>query len=137
SYFYVTFQDAPTPEISCTNPENPLFGSCFETLLDGCYEPDVAGTCSESEEGTLTWSDGSKLVRAGEQPGLYAPDQDEPCATIESGQGSARVVRGDEWIDLAQTEDEVTLGCSDGSSVLATPFHLLEFGVCTGLACVQ
>jgi len=35
------------------------------------------------------------------------------------------------------TEEGVTVGCSDGSSIVASQFHLTEFAVCTGLICVQ
>lgn len=136
SYFYATFQDEPTPPISCTDSENPLFGSCLQPLLDGCYEPDVSGICSVSEEGTLTWSDGSKLVQQG-QPGLYGPDDESPCVTIVPGEGSARLERGDDWAELSQTPDEFTLRCSDGSNVVASRFHFGEFAVCSGLSCAQ
>jgi hypothetical protein len=133
SYFYVTTQDAPTPEVSCTNPENPLFGSCLESILDGCYEPDLSGTCTASE-GNIAWSDGSSFS-AGENPGFYGPGDDEPCIALEVGMESATLIRGDETLLYTPTEEGIAVGCPDGSTVAASQFQLFEFAVCTGVTC--
>jgi hypothetical protein len=136
SFFYATTEDAPTPEISCTNAENPLFGSCIEAMLSGCYEPDVSGTCSV-EDGNLSWSDGSRFVTQGEGAGFYGSDDEEPCVGFEVGTESATFTRGEEAILYTASEEEVTFQCSDGSPLVASQFHLYEFAVCKGLACTQ
>jgi hypothetical protein len=133
SYFYVTTADAPTPEVSCTNPENPLFGSCLEAVLDGCYEPDLSGTCTASE-GSIAWSDGSRFTQ-GENPGFYGPDDAEPCIQLEIVMDAANLIRDGETLSYTPTEEGLTVGCPDGSTVSASQFHLFEFAVCTGVTC--
>jgi len=136
SYFYVTVRDEPDPVISCDDTANPLFGSCFEDMLAGCFEPDVAGTCSVKDGTTLTWSDGSKLIAAGDGAGLYGPDDDTACIGIEAGPAGATLTRGDDTVSYAVASDgTATLSCPDGSTVAATAFQLNEFAACRGLSC--
>jgi len=134
SYFYVTTSDAPDPVVSCTDAENPLFGSCFDSLLDGCFEPDVGGSCSVLE-GTLEWADGSKVVTQGAAAGLYGPGDDEACIGIASADGGVLLTRGDDTVSYAQSSDGFLVSCPDGSIVTATPFQAYEFSVCRGLNC--
>jgi hypothetical protein len=135
SYFYVTTSDAPTPVVSCDDTENPLFSSCFDDMLTGCYEPDQSGTCSASGT-TLTWSDGSHVEGAGDSPGLYGPGDDEPCVTFAGDQKGVRVTRGNDTLTYGPTGDGgVAVTCPDGTSFGATNFQLSEFAVCRGLAC--
>jgi len=42
----------PAPSVPppvCPDAANPLFGSCVETLLRGCYEPDRSGRCTSNQ----------------------------------------------------------------------------------------
>jgi hypothetical protein len=139
SYFYVTTQAAPPREINCENAENPLFGTCVQTLLAGCFEPDVSGECSVDQEAiTLTWADGSKLVQAGEDAGFYGPGDDEPCAGLLAEEGRFVLTNGGAEAIVEATDDGgVTLDCGDGSKISATQFEFVEYGVCAGLLCVQ
>ena len=42
--FYAVPRPAPTPEPPvCPDAANPLFGSCLETLLAGCFAPEGRG----------------------------------------------------------------------------------------------
>jgi hypothetical protein len=133
SYFYVTPPERP--DFSCANSENPLFGSCIDTFFDGCYTPDVAGTCTD-EEGTVAWSDGSRFVGAGTSPGFYGPGDDAPCIALGAG-GDATIVleRDGELATYAFTADGATFTCPDGSTFEASTFHVNEFGLCQGIAC--
>ncbi len=135
NYFYVTQEDEPTPEVSCTNAANPLFGSCLEDLLLGCYEPDLSGECTVDAEMTLHWEDGSKLVQGGQSPGLYAPGEDEPCIGLEVDGNVVTLAKGDEEISYLGNEQGLALRCDDGTTFGASQFELFEFAVCRGLAC--
>jgi hypothetical protein len=135
SYFYVTTSDAPTPVISCDDTENPLFGSCFDDLLTGCYEPDQSGTCSVSGT-TLTWPDGSRVEAAGDSAGLYGPGDDEPCVTFAGDQKGVQVTRGKDTLTYVPAGGgNVAVTCPDGSAIGATGFQFGEFASCRGLTC--
>ena len=134
SYFYVTTSTEPEPLVSCSDATNPLFGSCFEDLLAGCYEPDLGGSCSASGA-TLAWSDGSKVVTDGDAPGLYGAGDQAPCASIAAGADGVQLTRAGETVTYAPADGNVVFGCPDGSSVTASGFQLHEFAVCRGLAC--
>jgi hypothetical protein len=136
SYFYVTAQDAPDPEVSCTNTTNPLFGSCFDDFLSGCYEPDLSGNCSV-ENGVLTWEDGSKLVTQGANTGFFAPDAETPCITLgASPTGGAVFGKGDEEVTYTPAGNALEVECPDGTQLSATAFQVREFNECRGLACL-
>ena len=137
SYFYVTTSDMPDPVVSCDDTENPLFGSCFEDFLAGCYEPDLGGMCSVSGGTTLEWSDGSKIMLAGDAVGFYGPGDEEPCIGIAGDQTGVTLTRGDDALTYAQMGEQIVVGCPDGSTVNATGFQLQEYGICRGLACPQ
>jgi hypothetical protein len=136
SYFYVTTSDMPDPVVSCDDAENPLFGSCFEDLLSGCYEPDLGGMCSVTD-GTLEWTDGSKIMLAGDAVGLYGPEDEEPCIGITGDQKGVTLTRGDDTLTYAEMGDHLVVTCPDGSTLNATRFQLNEYGICRGLACTQ
>jgi hypothetical protein len=136
SYFYVTTQAEPPREIDCQNAANPLFGSCLPSLLAGCYEPDVAGECSiDQATATLTWDDGSKLIQLGENAGLYAPGDDEPCAGLSVEEEQIVLSAGDDLAILRSTEDGVSLECGDGSVLSASQADFIEYATCAGLVC--
>jgi hypothetical protein len=136
SYFYVTTQNAPTPEIDCANPDNPLLGSCLQQLLVGCYEPDVSASCSVSDDGVLTWPDGSKIVVSDDRQDLYGPGDTEPCISVQVLEDSAVISGDDEELLYTADEENVTITCADGSPVVASQFHMYEFSLCTGLGCI-
>ncbi|HEV8548495.1 MAG TPA: hypothetical protein VGQ57_05685, partial [Polyangiaceae bacterium] len=136
SYFYVTTSDAPDPVISCSDDQNPLFGSCLDTALDGCFTPDLTGECHN--DGTeLTWSDGSKLDITGAAPGFYGPGDKKPCVTLDIANGSVSLSRDGNTLSYAQNKDGVAFTCPDRSVVQATNFQFQEFGACRGLSCPQ
>jgi len=135
SYFYVTTQDAPDPAISCTDADNPLFGSCLDDLLRGCYEPDLSGTCSVTD-GVLSWSDGSKVATQGAEPGLFAPGDDDPCITLGAAPPGVLLTKGDEQLKYVPGDD-LSIECPDGTELVVTPFQFREFSQCRGLACPE
>jgi hypothetical protein len=137
SYFYVTTSDEPDPVVSCTDAENPLFGSCFDELLVGCFEPDLGGSCSVADNTTLTWTDGHKVVASGDDAGLYGPDDDTACVGIAGGQSGVTFTRGDDSLSYTPTDDGALFRCPDDSTLTATGFQFYEFAVCRGLACTQ
>jgi hypothetical protein len=66
---YAVPRPAPPPApLVCPEAGNPLFGSCLEHLLSGCYAPDRSGTCT-SDDGVIRWSDGSTVTIAGPEAG--------------------------------------------------------------------
>jgi hypothetical protein len=69
----------PAPPPVCPDPGNPLFGSCVQTLLRGCYEPDRSGTCT-ADQGVIRWSDGSTLTPNGPDAGLRGPADTQPAS---------------------------------------------------------
>jgi hypothetical protein len=132
SYFYLTVPEQPA--FDCENPDNPVFGSCIDTLLDGCYEPDVSGTCT-AEDGDVTWSDGSRFL-GGATPGFYGPNDETPCIAVgNEDDGTVWLEKGDERASYSLTDDGATFTCPDGSTFDADTFHVNEFGVCRGIAC--
>jgi hypothetical protein len=134
SYFYVTSSDEPDPVLSCSNRDNPLFGSCLDTILEGCYEPDRSGTC-EAEGGIVSWSDGSRFVNAVEGGGFFGPSDGEPCVGLTIEPGHALLTRDAAVLDYRSDDDGVSVVCPDGSRVEASSFELREFAVCRGLNC--
>ena len=132
SYFYLTVSEQP--EFDCANAENPVFGSCIDDLLDGCYEPDLSGTCT-SEDGDITWSDGSRFL-GGTMSGFYGPSDETPCITLGTEEdGTILLDRGDQRASYSLTDSGATFTCPDGSTFDAATFHVNEFGVCRGIAC--
>jgi hypothetical protein len=135
SYFYVTTSDEPDPVVSCTDAENPLFGSCFDDFLSGCFEPDLGGTCTVADPSTLTWSDGSKVDIQGDDAGLYGPGDGDPCVGIAVGATGVTLTRADESMSYAPMGDHLVVSCADGTPITATGFQLYEYAVCRGLNC--
>ncbi|HEX6274031.1 MAG TPA: hypothetical protein VFZ53_13375 [Polyangiaceae bacterium] len=133
SYFYVTPPDRP--DFSCTNAQNPLFGSCVDAFFEDCYAPDVTGACT-AEDGVLGWADGSRFVSAGTNPGFYGPNEDAPCIAfgVESD-GAIALEKGGERVTYSFTADGAAFTCPDGSTFEASTFHVNEFGLCQGIAC--
>ena len=78
SYFYLVQDQAPPP--ACDGGGNPLFGSCIDTFLAGCFQPDPSGTCTDSD-GAIKWSDGSTYVEPSSvghrAPRLLPPRRDQ------------------------------------------------------------
>jgi hypothetical protein len=134
SFFYVTVSDTPTPVVSCQDPQNPLYGSCLDDLLSGCYAPDLSGTCA-SQNGTVTWSDGSKLVPSGADAGLYSAGSQTPCVNLALMSGSAVLTKGAQQVTYSGQGDSVTIQCPDLSTVRATGAQLTAFNLCRGINC--
>jgi hypothetical protein len=133
SYFYLTTE--AQPEFSCTNVENPVLGSCIDAFLDGCYTPDVSGTCTNTD-GDIVWSDGSRFLGSGTSPGLYGPGDETPCITLGvEDDGTILLEKGGEQASYVLTADGARFTCPDGSMFDATTFHVNEFGVCRGIGC--
>jgi hypothetical protein len=134
SYFYVTTQDQPDAEVSCNNGENPMFDSCLDQLLTGCFAPDLDGTCTTAD-GTVSWSDGSKVVSLAMMPGIYAPDSEEPCIEIGIAESGVVLSKGSESLSYSLGTKPVRFECPDGSTFTATGAQVREFQICRGLAC--
>ena len=134
SYLYITTKDKPEDLLDCHDQGNPLFGSCLDEFLAGCYEPDVSGTCS-GENGSVTWSDGSKIERSGAMASLYSAGSDEACITVALSAGGAVLSKGDQQLSYVGVGDKVTLTCPDGTKLQATGAQLTAFNVCRGVNC--
>jgi hypothetical protein len=134
SYFYVTSSDRPDAGPNCDDQANPLFGSCLDQLLAGCYEPDVSGTCS-GDNGSVNWSDGSKIARSGATAGLYRPGDEEPCITVALSTSGAVLSKGDLQLSYEGVGDRVTIACPDGSTLKASGTQLTAYNSCRGVTC--
>ena len=134
NYLYVTTKDAPDAPFSCDDQDNPLFGSCLEQFLAGCYEPDLTGTCTESD-GSVTWSDGSRVTRDGSITNVYRAGRDEPCISGALNSGSALLFKGEQELSYVGSGDHVTIVCPDGSTLEATGPQLSTFNRCHGVNC--
>ena len=134
SFLYVTTSDQPDTGPQCDDPNNPLFGSCLDQFLAGCYEPDVSGTCT-GDNGSVTWSDGSKIVRSGAMASLYGVGSDEPCITAALNSGGAVLSKGDQQLSYAGVGDQVTVTCPNGAQLRASGEQLTTFNACHGVTC--
>ena len=123
---------------SCEDAQNPMFGSCIESFLAGCWAPDLSGTCS-SENGATTWSDGSKYDPQGSNPGMYGPGDAEPCIGIETDGGNITATKGSQTLVYVadQTTETATITCPDGSTFEATFEQVTAFNTCVGLNCSE
>jgi hypothetical protein len=135
SYLYITTSDEPDVPLDCNDKGNPLLDSCLEDFFAGCYEPDQSGTCSAGDDGAVSWSDGSKIVRSGATAGLYGPGDDEPCITVALNQSGADLSKGDETLSWKSKDEQVTITCPDGKQVHATGEQLHAFNLCHGVNC--
>ena len=132
---YAVPRPAPTPEQPvCPEAANPLFGSCLETLLAGCFAPDRSGTCT-SDGGVVRWSDGSTVTIAGSDAGLRGPADSQPCITIAMEGGAYRLSKGGQSVVYAAADDRVTVTCPDGATIAATSAQAASFNICAGLSC--
>ena len=124
-----------TQNASCGAADNPLFGSCIETFLAGCYAPDLGGMCTQAD-GVTEWSDGHRYDLS-EGGGMFSPESDEPCITVEVSDGMITATRGSDR--LVYTTDEATemgtITCPDGSSFTATFEQVSEHNACIGIDC--
>jgi len=134
NYLYITTRDEPDSPPKCDDAKNPLFGSCLEELLAGCYEPDLSGTCS-TDDGTTSWSDGSTIVTSGPNAGLYHAGSDEPCITLAGTAASVVLTKGDSKLSYTGVGNRVTIACPDGSTVEASGAQLTAFNLCHGVNC--
>lgn len=135
SYLYVTTSDQPDAPLDCNDENNPLFGSCLDEFLAGCYEPDPGGSCSAEDDGSLNWSDGSKIVRSGATAGLYGPGDDQPCITVALSATGAELSKGDQKLSYTGSGDQVTVQCPDGKKLHASGAQLHTFNICHGVNC--
>lgn len=120
----------------CADSENPMFGSCVESFIAGCYAPDLSGTCS-SEDGVTQWSDGHRYDISGDAPGLYGPEDSEPCIAINIEGQTITATRGTETFvyEADTTTDVGTITCPDGSTFTATFDQVSAHNRCVGLEC--
>jgi hypothetical protein len=135
NYLYITTKDEPDAVTNCEPKDNPLFGSCLEQFLAGCYEPDSSGTCTGGDNGSLSWSDGSKIARSGAAVGLYRAGSDEPCITGVLSSNGAVLSKGDQQLSYSAANDQVTFNCPDGTQIQASGGQLTTFNVCHGVNC--
>ncbi len=119
---------------ACSDPQNPLFGSCLVAFLAGCWMPDTSGTCT-STNGTTAWSDGYEYVTQGPMPGLYGPGDSTPCISMVISGDSITGTKGSETVHFQGGPSTATITCPDGSVVTATDAQVTEFNVCYGLNC--
>jgi hypothetical protein len=135
SFFYVTTSDTPDPAPpSCDDKDNPLFGSCLDQMLAGCYEPDLTGTCT-GDNGSVTWSDGSKIVRAGAAASLYRAGSDQACIDVTLSSGGAVLTKGADQLSYHASGEQMTVDCPDGTQVQASGLQLTTFNSCRGVTC--
>lgn len=137
SYFYVTAppDNQPEPARPCPDPKNPLFGSCFDEWLNGCFAPDKSGECT-SKDGVTQWSDGSKFINdGGPSGGFYSPSDETPCVGISLENGTMRLTRGTESIAYSIDESGATITCPDSSTIRAGAPEVGAFAVCRGISC--
>jgi hypothetical protein len=113
-----------------------MFGSCIEQLLAGCYEPDTSGTCTV-ENGTTTWSDGSKFVPTGPGAGMYGAGATEACIDVVVDNGNITATKGADVLTYEpdSSTNTGTITCPDGSSFTATFEQVTAFNVCKGIDC--
>lgn len=111
-------QAAPAAAPNCNDQENPLFGSCLDQFLAGCYEPDLTGTCA-ADDGSVSWRDGSKVVRSGARAGLYRAGSDQACITVALSAAGAVLSKGKQQLSYGGAGDQVTVDCPDGSQLHA------------------
>ena len=135
SYLYITTSDKPDAPLDCSGENNPLFGSCLEEFLAGCYEPDLSRGCTGQDDGSLSWGDGSKIVRSGATAGLYGPDDDKPCITAALSASGAELSKDDQKLSYAASGDQVTVHCPDGTELHSTGAQLRTFNLCHGVNC--
>ncbi len=137
SYLYITTSTEPDPAptpLNCNDDANPLFGSCIDELLTGCYAPDLTGSCA-SKNGNVSWSDGSKIIGNGSGMGFYAAGSDKTCIDLSVTASGFILSKGDQMLEYEANSDHVTLDCPDGSQVEASGEQLHVFGLCRGLSC--
>lgn len=134
SYLYITTSDTPDMPLDCHDASNPLFGSCIDEFLASCYAPDTSGSCS-TENRSVTWSDGSKIVVSGTTAGLYGPGDDQPCITAVLTGAGAELSQGDEKLSWSGVGEQVTVQCPDGTKLHASGSQLKAFNVCHGVDC--
>ncbi|MEZ4224794.1 MAG: hypothetical protein R3B13_27830 [Polyangiaceae bacterium] len=120
----------------CSDAQNPMFGSCIEAFLKGCYQPDTNGTCSDAG-GVTQWSDGSKFVRTGSDAGMYAPGATTPCIDVVTDSGGITATKGSAVLKyVADSATGMgTIHCPDGSSFTATFEQVTNFNGCWGIDC--
>jgi len=136
SFLYITTSDEPDTGPNCDDRHNPLFGSCLDQFLAGCYEPDLSGTCS-GEDGSVNWSDGSKIERSGATAGLYRAGSDQPCITAALNSTGAVLNKDDQQLSYTATGDQVTVQCPDGTKLQASGKQLTTFNACRGVNCAN
>lgn len=123
-----------------TPSECPLFdGTACEAFLDGCWDPDLAGTCQDDGL-ELGWSDGHRIVRTGANAGLYGPGDAEPCITLDFDLGTmtstlTNVATGETLLNTDLQDGNIRITCTDGTELLFTVAELEADNVCKGISC--
>jgi hypothetical protein len=138
SYFYLVPDAAPVAPPACDDAANPLFGSCIDTFLAGCFEPDRSGACTDTA-GVIQWSDGSTYAQPGQQgsepPGFYRPGETSPCVGLATDSNGSTLSKGAVIIHYAPGADSATITCPDGSTFTAGSAQVTTFNLCRGIAC--
>jgi hypothetical protein len=136
SYFYVVQDQAPPP--ACDGAGNPLFGSCIDTFLADCFQPDPSGTCTNAD-GAIRWSDGSTYVQpspsATAAPGFYGRGETSPCVGLASDASGFTLSKGGATIRYASGADAATITCPDLSTFIVTSAQVADFNRCRGIGC--
>jgi len=136
SYFYLVPDAVPPP--ACDDTANPLFGSCVDTFLTGCFEPDRSGTCTDSA-GVIQWSDGSTYVQPGqhgtELPGFYRPGETSPCIGLATDSTGSTLSKGTASIHYAPGAENATITCPNGATFTAGSAQVTTFNLCRGISC--
>jgi Copper type II ascorbate-dependent monooxygenase, C-terminal domain/Copper type II ascorbate-dependent monooxygenase, N-terminal domain len=139
SFLYITTKtepDVPPAPPNCDDETNPLFGSCIDQMLTGCYAPDLTGKCT-SANGNVSWSDGSKIIGTGSGMGFYPPGSAKTCIDLSMTANGFVLTKADQSLVYKTDGDKVTLDCPDGAHVEASGAQLSTYGQCRGLACPQ
>ena len=139
SYFYLVPDAVPAVPPTCDDTGNPLFGSCIDAFLTGCFEPDQGGTCTDTG-GVVQWSDGSRTVRPGqhdtELPGFYRPGAANPCIGLATDSNGGTLSKGLAAIRYASgAHGGATITCPDRSTLTAGSAQVSNFNLCRGIEC--
>ncbi len=120
----------------------PLFaGTSCDGFLDGCFEPDTSGMCTDTGL-KLTWSDGHVVDRNinGASPGLIAPGETTPCITLAFDLGTntatlTKTATGEVLTNQDLGGGMIKITCPAGEVIDTNPTETNADNLCRGLAC--
>ncbi len=121
---------------ACIDSTNPMFGSCVEAFIAGCWAPDLSGTCTD-DSGTVSWSDGSKYQTQGNMSGMYGPGDTSPCIAMTFSPTQITATKGSETLSYVPdtATSTATVTCPDGSTFSVSFDQVTAFNECVGLNC--